>query len=173
MIRHPAILLALVAAVLSLPVALSARRLSERQCDLYAAKSQLLTTAADAERVIELRSRQQRVAEQRRPEQDVISRVNAVLDAVQIPAAHFGGLQPETDAALPGTGRGGPEYRQQSLRISLRQLKTSELGAFLGEWRATQELWTPTRIELTHARSAQAPDLYDVVLLVTATYITD
>ena len=82
-------------------------------------------------------------------------------------------LRPESDAALAGTGDSSVAYRRQSVRVSLNDLSIGQLGAFLSQWSATQRLWTPTRIELTHARSRQGSDHYDATILITATYLAD
>ncbi len=158
---------------LFLPVAASARRLEAAEARLEAGRDLLHRTAADAERVLELRSRQQRVAEDKRPEQDVIARVNACLTRAEIPLERFGGVRPEADAAVAGGGDGARAYRRQAVRISLNRMTVAQLGEFLADWHATQALWTPTRIELVHGRDKADPGAYDVSILVAATYLAD
>ncbi len=160
---------------LFLPVAISARRLEAAEARLRAGGELLLQTAADAERVHELRLRQQRVAEDKRPEQDVIARVNTCLARAEIPVERFGGVRPEADAAMSGGGGGDGDraYRRQTVRISLSRMTVAQLGVLLTTWHATQALWTPTRIELVHARDKADPGSYDVSVLVVATYLAD
>jgi hypothetical protein len=94
-----------------------------------------------------------------------------VLFAAGIPADRFGSLRSESDAALPGAGQGRPAYRRQSMSVSLVRLTVAEVGEFFSEWVRTQPLWTPTRIDLTHVRDTVVPPLYDMTLIVAATYI--
>ncbi len=147
-------------------VLLSAGRLARARAHDRGAVLLLERVAHDAGRVLELRASGQTVAEQKRPEQDVIARVNAVLSEAGLGEHHFGGLRPESDSALPGSA-----CRRQTLRITLRQLGLPELGAFLERWAASQELWTPTRVELLRAQTQADPGRYDVSILITATYI--
>ena len=156
-----------------LPLVISANRLAEARSQLAGSRSSLVRIADSAQRIVELRGTKQRIAEHKRPEQDVIARVSAALAQAGIAAEHFGGLRPESDAALAGTGHTGVAYRRQSVRVSLNDLSIAQLGAFLSEWSATQRLWTPTRIELTHARSREGADRYDATILITATYLAD
>ncbi len=149
-------------------VFVSAGQLATARGHCRAAESSLEHVARDAGRVLELRESRQTVAEQKRPEQDVIARVNAVLAEAGLGERHFGGLRPESDSALPGSA-----CRRQTLRIALRQLGLPELGAFLERWAASQELWTPVRVELSHVRTEAREGRYDVVLLVAATYLAE
>ena len=158
---------------LGLPLAISANRLGTAHSELAVGRSSLVRIADSAQRIVDLRGAKQRIAEHKRPEQDVIARVSAALAEAGIAAKHFGGLRPESDAALAGSGHTPIAYRRQSVRVSLNDLSIAQLGAFLFEWSATQRLWTPTRIELTHARSRQGSDRYDATILITATYLAD
>ncbi len=59
------------------------------------------------------------------------------------------------------------------MRISLNKLALPELGAFLSEWAASHDIWTPTQIDLSHRRDPTNPARYNVTILVTATYIAE
>jgi hypothetical protein len=111
------------------------------------------------------RASRQTVAEQKRPEQDVIAWPTRSSEA-GLGERHFGGLRPESDSAVPGSA-----HRRQTLRITLRQQGLPELGAFLERWAASHELWTPTRVELSRAQTQADPGRYDVSILIAATYI--
>jgi hypothetical protein len=168
------ILAILLSTALILPLTISARRLGHARAQVQAGLALLVHTTDTARRVLDLRERQQRVAERKRPQQDVIARVNSTLAAAELPPDRFGGLRPESDSALPGSAaNGSPVYRRQTVRISLNGLSIRHLGGFLREWSDTQWLWTPTRIELTHVRDKGKPDLYDAEILITATYVAD
>lgn len=158
---------------LGLPLVISTNRLGTARSQLAGTRSSLVRIADSAQRIVDLRGVQERIAEHKRPEQDVIARVSAALAQAGIAPEHFGGLRPESDAALTGTGHTGIAYRRQSVRVSLNDLSIAQLGAFLSQWSATQRLWTPTRIELTHARSRRGSDRYDATILITATYLAD
>ncbi len=153
---------------LCVPVVISAGRLGDARMRHDAALTAQQRIINEAQQIIRLRSKQQRIAEHKRPEQDVIARVNATLAEAGIPPERFGGLRPESDAALSDSA-----YRRQSVRISLDELSIVQLGTFLGQWSRIQQLWTPTRLELSHARSKIDDDRYNVVILITATYLAN
>ena len=155
-------------AALCVPIVISAGRLSDARVQHDAALHAQQRLINEAQQIIRLQSKQQRIAEHKRPEQDVIARVNATLADAGIPSERFGGLRPESDGALPNTA-----YRRQSVRISLNELSISQLGAFLDQWSQSQQLWTPTRLELSHARNKSDDDRYNVVILITATYLAN
>jgi hypothetical protein len=117
----------------------------------------------------------------------VIAQVNAVLAEVGIPSRSLRSLSPEsnTQIASPtgggawGGGGGGSgtervKLKRQSLRMVLENLSVQEIGAFLIKWRSAQQVWTTTRIELTHAGGRDAnDDRYDATLLISALYVED
>ncbi len=168
---RPAAILAVLLAALSVPGVASASRVARYQSQLQTARLSLSKSADDARRILELRATRKRIAEQKRPEQDVIARVNATLAEAGIPLERFGGLRPESDSALPGDRQGPAAYRRQTVRITLNQLSVPQLGAFLSTWIAAQNLWIPTRIDLSHVRETVDPARYDTTILISATYI--
>ncbi|MCI0353302.1 MAG: hypothetical protein L0Z53_28110 [Acidobacteriales bacterium] len=170
---HPAMTLGVVAGVLSLPIMLSAARLNSASSRLTTASLNLEQTIQDAQRILELRAKQQTIAEHKRPDQDVIARVNTVLAESGITSDRFGGLRPESDAAVPHSKANGAAYGRQSVRITLNELSVSQVGAFLARWSQTQPLWIPSRIELTHSRSATDAGQYTLNLLLSATYVSE
>ena len=153
---------------LCVPIVISASRLDEARVQHDSALAAQQRIIDEAQHIIRLQSKQQRIAEHKRPEQDVIARVNTTLAEAGIPTERFGGLRPESDAALPNSA-----YRRQSVRISLNELSIAQLGAFLDQWSQSQQLWTPTRLELSHARTKIDDDRYNVVILITATYLAN
>ena len=167
----PGLFVALALAASVLAVALPAKRAAQAMAELDLAAVSLERVRSQAHRVLELRTARQRAAQQKRPEQDLIARVNASLAAAGIDQSHFAGVRPRSDVALTGHESGPIEYRRQSVQLSLRRLRMASLGAFLTEWASSQPLWTPTQIDLTHARGEDAR--YDARILVSATYIAD
>lgn len=168
---RPVMILGGLLTVLSLPVLTSTARLKGAESQLATATLNLNQTIGDSQRILELRARQQTIAEQKRPDQDVIARVNAVLAEAGIPSDRFGGLRPESDAALPGPNQNATGYRRQSVRITLNELSVDQIGSFLSKWTQTQPLWIPSRIELTHSRNASNAGQYSLNLLLSATYV--
>lgn len=171
--RHPQIMVALLVAALMVPVVVSARRLANARDELQATQLSAAGAVRDTQRVLTLRQKQQRIADRKRPEQDVIARVNATLTEADIPLSRFAGLRPASDSALRGSAQNGPPYRRQTVQITLRRLTIPELGAFLGAWSSTQDLWTPTQIELSHVRRRSGPVGYNATILISATYLAD
>jgi len=138
--------------------------------------------AANAEQVLTLRGREERASLGERPKQDLIARVNATLAAVGIPRNALGGVTTEADGTAPmttpgrtGTGAAsdsGGEVRAQAMRVSLKGVQPSQLGAFLEKWRETQPLWTPTSFEVTRANSKDpATERFDASLVLSVIYL--
>lgn len=180
MTLRPVFVVAALLAAVGLPLAASGRRLSWARTELAAARVSMERIGSESQRIVDLRAKQQRIADRKRPEQDVIARVNAVLTEAGIPLDRFGGLRPESDAALvvgsrasPGIGQGAVAYRRQSVRITLHRLTIPELGAFVSEWAASRQPWTPTQIELSHVRGTANPGRYNASLVISATYVAE
>ena len=164
----PLIMFSLWLGLLSVFTAASGNRLANARDQQISAQITLANHIKDAKSIIDLRSKQQVVSERKRPEQDVIAKVNATLADVGIPNNHFDSLRPESDGTLPDS-----KYRRQSVRIKLNEITVAELGSFLNQWSLTQKLWTPTRIELLHARNKSNADRYNITILITATYLAN
>jgi hypothetical protein len=156
-------------AVLALPIVISAKRLTAANHQWQKTHNELASAGHSAARVMELRSQQQTVAEQKRPDQDVIARINAVLAEAGIPTSSLAGVTPESDTELAG----GKFLRCQSIRISLKELTVQQIGDLLAYWTERQPLWVPTRIELVHVKTAdeQHAGLYAMNVLLSATYV--
>ena len=154
--------------LLSIFIVVSCKRQAIASNQKISAQTILANHIKDAQSIIDLRSKQQVVSERKRPERDVIAKVNATLADVGIPNNHFDSLRPESDGALPDS-----MYRRQSVRINLNEITVAELGAFLNQWSITQKLWTPTRIELLHSRDKSNADRYNITILITATYLAN
>ena len=156
----------IVVALVCASLGLAARR-SAAQRELQAAEMNTNRINADLARISELRAMRQTAAEAKRPDQDVIARVNTALAQAGIAPSSLGGLQPELDAALPGG-----LHRRQSVRISLSQLTMQQLGSFLHHWSIAQPLWVPERIDLVHSREAAEQDAYACTIVLSAVYVS-
>jgi len=162
--------------VLVVPTMASARQLHRASRELELARSRVQQTVTMARHVMELRSTQQTVAERKRPEQDVIARVNECLAACGIPSDRFGGLRPEADSAVGNQGPGtsaNSRLRRQSVLVMLNDLTVAEIGELLTYWQSHQPLWTTARLELLHSRDQAMSDYYSLNLLVSATYVSE
>ena len=168
---RPSLVVLVLAAVAVLAVVVGAQRLAAAEAVFDATLLALDEAEADAHRVTALRAAQQVVAENRRPDQDVIRRVNEALAQAGIDQGRFAGLRPSSDTAL--AGQDGPQYRRQNVQVSLSGLTVPEIGAFLAAWAESGELWTPTDIDLTHARTAGDEGRYNMTMMLGATYVAD
>lgn len=168
-----AVFVLLVIGIVGLPIAWSANRLATAKQNRLVTTARVAHIRSQAETVLDLRSREQIVAERKRPEQDVISRINAILDESGIPSNRFAGLNSEAETAVNSASKS--PLRRQSVRVTFNDLSISEIGEFLDRWNTTQPLWIPARIELTHDRGGDANDAgrYTMIIVLSATYIAD
>jgi hypothetical protein len=160
------------ASVFTVALLVSGKRLVNASSKLATAQAALVNTENDVERVLQLRTAKQTIAEHRRPDQDVIARVNSALAEAGIPLERFGGLRPESDTAVPGSTHGQAIYRRQSVRVALNDLTLAQIGRFLSQWYASQPLWVPTKIDLTHFKQNSLEQGYSVTMVLTATYLS-
>lgn len=165
--RRALVIIALTAAI-ALPLAVSGRRLADARAAYAASQSMFLVTAREAQEIIDLRAKAQRVDDRQRPEAHVLSQVNAVLAEAGIAGRRLESLRPEADVAVAGSNA---SYRRQSVRLNFQQLRLTELGSFLSRWRAAQQIWKPRRIEITKRRTTATDDRYDVTILISALYL--
>lgn len=175
-ILFAALLLGLVSAI-----GVSAARFTSacRAHDL--AHARLKRVHHDARAIITLRRQSERVSIEARPTEDVLALINTALAEAGLPQRHLADLRSESDAALPSGGGSegapggdGPQYRRQSLSVSLRELSPADLGAFISAWRQVQTVWSVTRLTLAHPHGrGESSDQYDVNLIITAVYVEE
>lgn len=166
-------LIGLTFVLVTLPVIVCAQRNAQAAGRLASAHDAYDRAIRDAEEIIDLRSKQQTINAAQRPPQDVIALVNSTLASVGIPSNRLQNLFPESDSTLASGNIGaGPAYKLQSIRLTLEGLSVQEIGAFLSEWRASQQVWTPSRIELNHVRK-QDENCYNVTIVLSAIYIAE
>lgn len=158
----------------SLATALCAQRLRSADAAATSGAARLATARAQVEELTALAARAERVALDERPKQDVLASINGVLATCGIPSRSFRSLDVESDVSSSRAAPGAPErYRRQSLSLLLADLRPAQLGEFLAEWAGREAVWTPTRLELTHSRTAPQPGNYAARILLTATYLDD
>jgi hypothetical protein len=178
--RH-LIMLCVTPLAVALIISIGGGQLAQARSRLHAAQDALVSLKRDAQEIIDLRTRQQVVNVAERPAQDVIALINATLNEIGIPTNRLTSLTPESDTALASSGNatgsstpsGG--YRQQALRLTVENLTVEEIGSFLIQWRSTQKVWTPIRIELTHVRNSNkdnsGENRYDASIVLSAVYL--
>ena len=166
--RRPLLLVALVVAAAAYVVVLRAHALAQASEDLAREAVALERTTADLRELADLQGQREVVAAAKRPTQDVIAQVNAVLRDAGLPATRLKNLEPEADVPLAG------RYRTQTIRLSLEKLALRDVGAFLAAWRAAGTVWAPRAIELAHVVAADGADQgFDARIVLAATYLAD
>jgi hypothetical protein len=149
-------------------VVLRANALAAAREDADRERQFLEQTAADLREWSDLRTQREVVSAAKRPTQDVIAQVNAVLREIGIPTERLKGLEPESDVALAG------RYRTQTIRLALEKVTLREVGSFLLAWRSAKTVWTPRSIELTQvADKDNSSGSLDARLVIAATYLSD
>lgn len=176
---RPSLTIFIVTSAALLAIVFCGHRLSTAHDRLERASLALIALESDAAELARLRSRTERIAWRKRPEQDVLARVNATLAEAGLSPSHLSDLREESDSTIGAPSREGaatPNWRRQSIRLTLADTTTAELGAFLQRWLETQPLWTPSRIELAKSQSPAnttggAHDRFVITLTLTATYV--
>jgi hypothetical protein len=130
-------------------------------------QTQLATMERDVREIVQLRGREQRIAERKPPERDLIARLSDALSRAGLSANALDSIAPESDVELPGT----TGFRRQSVRVALRAIELNHFGAFLNVWNESQLVWTVTRIELKHSRQRNCETCYDATLVLSAIYV--
>jgi hypothetical protein len=169
----PKIAAAAVLAACVLAATVSARRCLNAKEAADTAIEAKQSVERNAATILALRQQKARVELRERPKQDVIAQVNAVLAEAGIGSDRFQGLEREGDEAV-GDITSATRTRRQSLRLTLDRLSPTDLGAFLGKWRAAQPAWAVSRIELLHdKKDVTDANRFTVHLLLASTYIPD
>jgi hypothetical protein len=149
-------------------VVLRVNALAVARVDVARELQSLEQTASDLREWSGLKTQREVVSAAKRPTQDVIAQVNAVLRDAGVPTERLKGLEPESDVALAG------RYRTQSIRLALEKVTLREVGSFLVAWRSARTVWTPRSIELTQVldKDGSSGGL-DVRVVIAATYLSD
>jgi len=172
MTGRSAVLVVLIAsAVAALIVSAGGARVHRSRARASAAVARFHTVKHDAERVLALRRRSQRVSWGEQPQQDTFRRVNETLGAAGLRDVRVQSVSPAGDHSLEGSVRAGPSPRVQTVRIVLEPVGLEQLGSFLEGWRRDQVLWTITGIDLTRVGTRGAPGSYRATLAASAVYL--
>lgn len=163
-------------------------RLGESASEVQRADREAAAVHRDVDRVVTLRQQVRGLAAGRRPDGDLIARVQRSLVAAALPASALSGVQPRADRQSQGSG-----LRVQTVQVTLRSLSPAELGAWLAAWRQGEQPWRLDEVQFarvqpgvigpgtpgipgTAAVSAIAPgsdNRYDITLALAAPYVED
>ncbi|MDQ7012448.1 MAG: hypothetical protein Q9O74_00965 [Planctomycetota bacterium] len=181
--RASRITVALSLAFAALLVVVGVGRLTGARQNTERAQQRLQHVRQDAERVLTLRATSQTVAAGEQPSQDVFQRVNRLLSETGLSHVRVQSVTPAGDRALDGReerggrggvggGGGGGGHREQTVRVVLAPITTSELGNLLDRWQRTQTLWNIGSIDLLAARGrSNAIGSYTATLSASAVYV--
>ena len=148
-------------------------------------------SAADASRVVsevlQLRGQRERASLRAQQKQDVLARILDTVAAcgiekgVQWEVAPGSGGRSASGGDVGGSGGSGGSggrYAQQTMRLSVRNVRLQDLGRFVERWRVAQPLWTISGFDLvrvvpTVSASSKAPqgERFDAGITITAPYI--
>lgn len=108
---------------------------------------------------------------ERRPDADLVTRVQQTLLAAGLPIAAFSGVQPQGDQAA------GAGVRVQAVLLRLVQLRPAELGAWASAWQQAGGSWRIAELQLSHtpaaAPGAADDNRYDAAILLAAPYAAE
>src|SRR5262245_65398581 len=155
-------------AVAAFVVALRASALTRAREEADREQVALEQTSADLREWAELKVAREVVAAVKRPTQDVIAQVNAVLRDAGVPTERLKNLEPEADVPVGG------RYRTQTIRLSLEKVALRDVGSFLAAWRAAKTAWTPRSIELTQVATPDGKESQglEARVVLAATYLS-
>jgi hypothetical protein len=109
-----------------------------------------------------------------RPGDDVMQLAGRVFGSAGLPTGRLRSVQADPDRALADDRDG---RRAATVRLAVEPVTIQELGALLAAWRASQQVWSIARIDLsamTRATGAgHAAGQYRASIVVTATYIDE
>jgi hypothetical protein len=128
---------------------------------------------ADANRIIELRAREQTALDKQRPESDVLRLVTTALRAAGLDRTRPQ-IAPGGSTAVLGESSQTARLMRQTVTVTLADVSTPQIGAFLAAFEADSGPWGVADLALsTSARpDAQAP-LYTARLTLAAVYVAD
>jgi hypothetical protein len=162
-------------AVISALVVWGGIRLGAAHAQVAAADAARTATERDLVRVQQLRAEVRGVSVGRRPDGDLISRVQRALGDAGLPMSSCSGVQPRADQSRPGAG-----IRVQTVVTTLRGLLPAEFGAWLAAWCAGDQVWRLDDVQFTRVVTAPAATVarsdgnrYDVTLVLAAPYVED
>lgn len=152
-------------------------RLGSAQSQIRAADAARSAVERDLSKVHQLRAQVRGVSVGRRPDGDLIGRVQRALADAGLPVSACSGVQPRADQTRPGAG-----VRVQTVVMTLRGLLPAEFAAWLAAWRAGDQTWRLDDVQLTRVPVTTGPgasvargdgNRYDVALVLAAPYVEE
>lgn len=158
-------------------VSWSGLRLGSAESQIRAADAARTAVERDLSKVHRLRAQVRGVSVGRRPDGDLIGRVQRALSDAGLPVSACSGVQPRADQTGPGAG-----LRVQTVVMTLRGLLPAEFAAWLAAWRAGDQTWRLDDVQLTRVPVPTGPgasvargdgNRYDVALVLAAPYVEE
>lgn len=155
----------------------SGLRLGSAESQIRAADAARTALERDLTKVHQLRAQVRGVSVGRRPDGDLIGRVQRALSDAGLPVSACSGVQPRADQTRPGAG-----VRVQTVVMTLRGLLPAEFAAWLAAWRAGDQTWRLDDVQLTRVPVPTGPggsvarsdgNRYDVALVLAAPYVEE
>lgn len=152
-------------------------RLGAAQSQITAADAARAAIERDVAHVQQLRAEVRGVSLGRRPDGDLITRVQRALSDAGLPVAACSGVQPRADQLRAGGG-----IRVQTVLMTLRGLAPAEFGAWLAAWRAGDQTWRLDDVQFSRASTVTAAvspvaagegNRYDIALVLAAPFVED
>lgn len=139
----------------------------------------LATMMHDLDRLRFLRAGEHALAHGKRPEADLITRVQRALADAGLPVSACSGVQPRADQVAPAGG-----VHVQTVQLTLKGLQPQELGNWLAAWTASEQPWQVSDLQLVHSgiqppglAGSGAPRLdsnrFDVSVVLSAPYVEE
>jgi len=135
------------------------------------------TVLHQVQRLQTLRARTQLVGHGRRPDGDLITRVQKALAQAGLPLSACSGVQPHANQVVGSTG-----MRVQTVQVTLHSLRPDELGNWMSAWSARDQPWSISQLQLAHAPGAPTAgagstsldsNRFDVSILLSAPYVEE
>lgn len=105
-----------------------------------------------------------------KPQQDIESRITSTIRSARISPIPRYSVSVQGDRVVSDSRSGSSlNLREQEISIRIPGLSVVQIGAFLLDWRANQQIWIPTSIEMIHDQRA-TDDRYTLQLNCTAIY---
>jgi len=145
-------------------------RLDQAGARVQAAQQQFTSVNQELQRLLDLRARIQAPVRGRRPQDDLVSRVQQALTAAGLPVTACSGVQPRADQSANG-------MRIQTVQLRLQGLRPAEFGAWLAAWKAADQPWRLSEMQMVHSTAAGAAgtpldnNRFDLTLVLTVPYL--
>ncbi len=154
-----------------IPPIISGSRLGRAINQEAIAQNSLNDLTRNAKSILNLRSQRQSIALHKRPPNEVIPLINALLNDANLPTTRLSNLSSRSSGNYSPSDQNNSTLHHQSMTLILSHMTITDLGGFLGAWHAADHLWTITRLDLIHQNNPRGPqNLFAVTLQLDALY---